>query len=357
MAEIRTPGGLFSYRGSIHNHSTFSDGTGTVDEIVAAAANAGLDYLILTDHNQLVDQSLQGWRGDTLLLIDIEVNDMSLVPERNHLLTLNVDEDMTRFAPDPQKLIDAVRERGGLTFLAHPIDLPGPIITDIYPWTEWDIEGFTGVELWNFMSEFRVHATSKAVAVVMAYFPQLFTTGPYPEMLAKWDELLQQHPTAAIGGPDAHAQIYNLGPLRRRFLPYDYCFRAVNTHIITREAFNRDFEHDKALIYEALGAARAWIGYDMLHPTEGFSYIGETEKGLVQMGESVSLAHAPTFKIETPASAHIKLIRAGSGVVAETRGRSLSFQPTEPGAYRVEVWKKWWFKPRGWIFSNPIYVT
>ncbi len=356
MTKIDMPGGFFSYRGSIHNHSTYSDGTGSFEEVVQAAADAGLDYFILTDHNQLVDQSLQGWRSGVLTLIDIEVNDMALIPERNHLLTLDVNEDMTPFAPDPQGLIDAVRERGGLAFLAHPIDLPGPIIKDIYPWTEWDIEGFTGVELWNFMSEFRVHATSKPVALIMAYFPQWFTTGPYPEMLAKWDELLQQHPTAAIGGPDAHAQIYNIGPIKRRFLPYAYCFRAVNTHIITPEPFSHDFAHDQRLVYEALGAARAWIGYDLLHPTEGFSYIGETEKRVAQMGESVALADKPTLRIETPAPAHIKLIRAGSGVAAESKGRTLSFQPAQPGAYRVEVWKKWWFKPRGWIFSNPIYI-
>jgi predicted metal-dependent phosphoesterase TrpH len=358
MAEMTFPGDFFSYRGSIHNHSIFSDGTGSVDEILAAAHRAGLDYLILTDHNQLVEQSLQGWWDGVLFLIDIEVNDMALEPERNHLLTLNVNEDMTPYAPDPQKLIDAVRERGGLTFLAHPIDLPGPLIKDIYPWTDWDIEGYTGVELWNFMSEFRVHATSKPVAILMAYFPQLFTTGPFPEMLAKWDELLQQHPTAAIGGPDAHAQTYRIGPLKRRFLPYDYCFRAVNTHIITRTAFNHDFKHDKALIYEALAAARAWIGYDLLHPTEGFSYFGETgNQHLVQMGESVALVQGLTLKVMTPAKAHIKLIRAGSGVVAEAKGSTLTYEPDAPGAYRVEVWKTWWFKPRGWIFSNPIYVT
>jgi len=357
MAEIEYPGGFFSYRGSIHNHSTFSDGTGTVDEIVAAANRAGLDYLILTDHNQLVDQSLQGWRDDVMLLIDIEVNDMALVPERNHLLTLNVHEDVTPFAPDPQKLIDAVRERDGLTFLAHPIDLPGPIVTDTYPWTEWDIEGFTGVELWNYMSEFRVHATSKLVAVIMSYVPHFFTLGPFPEMLAKWDELLQQQPTVAIGGPDAHAQTYTIGLLKRRFLPYENCFRAVNTHIITRQPFQRQFEQDQALVYEALGAGRAWVGYDLLHPTEGFSYNAETDAGLTPMGGSVALARGPQLRVQAPAPAHIKLVRAGAGVVAETQGQELIFQPQEPGAYRVEVWKKRWFKPRGWIFSNPIYIA
>lgn len=356
MKTIPMPDGFFSYRGSIHNHSTYSDGTGSVEELVQAASRAGLNFLILTDHNQLVPQSEQGWRSDVLVLADAEINDMSLEPERNHLLTLNIHEDATPFATDPQKLIDAVREQGGLTFLAHPIDLPGRVAPETYPWTEWNIEGFTGIELWNFMSEFRPYATNKLVAVIMSYLPQLFTTGPFPEMLAKWDELLQQQPTVAIGGPDAHAQVYNIGPLKRRFLPYDYCFRAVNTHVVTREAFSKVFEHDRNLIYEALAAGRAWIGYDMLHPTEGFSYIGETEKNTVQMGESVSLNAHPILKVNSPANAYIKLIRAGSGMVAETKGRSLSYQPVEPGAYRVEIWKKRWFKPRGWVFSNPIYV-
>ena len=32
------------YFGNIHMHTTHSDGTGTVDDIVAAAQTAGLDY-------------------------------------------------------------------------------------------------------------------------------------------------------------------------------------------------------------------------------------------------------------------------------------------------------------------------
>src|SRR5438045_101386 len=36
--------------GGYHVHSVISDGTGTVDEIAAAAARAGLQFIILTDH-------------------------------------------------------------------------------------------------------------------------------------------------------------------------------------------------------------------------------------------------------------------------------------------------------------------
>ena len=37
-------------RGAYHVHSSRSDGTGTVDEIAAAAARAGLQFVIITDH-------------------------------------------------------------------------------------------------------------------------------------------------------------------------------------------------------------------------------------------------------------------------------------------------------------------
>ena len=39
--------------GIIHCHSTYSDGTGTVPEIAAAARANDLDYLLLTDHDTL----------------------------------------------------------------------------------------------------------------------------------------------------------------------------------------------------------------------------------------------------------------------------------------------------------------
>src|SRR5262245_46381488 len=37
-------------RGSMHIHTRGSDGTGTIDEIAAAAARAGLRFVILSDH-------------------------------------------------------------------------------------------------------------------------------------------------------------------------------------------------------------------------------------------------------------------------------------------------------------------
>jgi len=153
----------WEYYGNIHMHTVHSDGAGKVGDLIAAANKVGLDFIIVTDHNTLVDQNEEGWRDGVLTLLDSEIHDVDLVPERNHCLTLDVHEDLSSYAASPQGLIDAVRERGGMTFLAHPVDYPSSAVPVSFEWTAWDIEGFTGMELWNFMSEFRPPATGPAV--------------------------------------------------------------------------------------------------------------------------------------------------------------------------------------------------
>ena len=62
--------------GTIHLHSVYSDGSGTVDEILAAAEGIGLDFLVLTDHNSLDARAAgyEGWHGSVLLIVGDEVS-------------------------------------------------------------------------------------------------------------------------------------------------------------------------------------------------------------------------------------------------------------------------------------------
>ena len=58
---------MHEYVGALHIHSVYSDGTGTVKEIINYAREVGLDYLILTDHNTVkaLKEGCEGWYGDT----------------------------------------------------------------------------------------------------------------------------------------------------------------------------------------------------------------------------------------------------------------------------------------------------
>jgi hypothetical protein len=343
--------------GNIHMHTVHSDGTGTFADLVVAARANRLNFLMTTDHNQLV-AGKEGWYGDLLLLVGQEVHDAHRVPEGNHLLILGGRHDLTAQAADPQALLDAARADGALTFFAHPVERATELVPHQYPWWNWEVSNFTGIELWNFMSEFRGYAHSKAHALLMSHRPDWFSTGPWPEALALWDELLttRAQPIVAIGGSDAHAHLFTIGPIRRHFLPYRYCFGAVNTHLLLPAPLTGDLAHDRHATYDALRAGHCWVGYDRIGRTAGFRFDASDGTHHAVMGDCVTHSDSPwRFEVTVPDRARVRLLRNGEPV-AQADGRTLRFASQLPGVYRVEAWRRYRGKARGWIFSNPIYV-
>ncbi len=53
--------------------------------------------------------------------------------------------------------------------------------------------GYTAIELWNQMSEFKTRATSLPKTVLHAFFLQLMTYRPWMPTLKLWDELMLKH--------------------------------------------------------------------------------------------------------------------------------------------------------------------
>ena len=100
---------------NLHMHTRYSDGSGTHAEIAQAALKAGLDAVIVTDHNVLVSELSDYYRdGDrrVLLLIGEEIHDTRRDPQKNHLLVFGANRDLVNLAEDPQRLIDGVQDSG-----------------------------------------------------------------------------------------------------------------------------------------------------------------------------------------------------------------------------------------------------
>jgi len=137
---------LNEYVGHIHLHSTFSDGVATIEEIIRLANQAGLDFIIPTDHNVLV-KGLDGWYDRTLLLMGEEVHDQQRQPESSHYLALDIKDDVAPYAQDPQAVINAVNNQGGFGFLAHPIeyDTASFVEEPNLSWRDWQASGYTGL--------------------------------------------------------------------------------------------------------------------------------------------------------------------------------------------------------------------
>jgi hypothetical protein len=346
---------------NLHMHTRYSDGSGTHKDIAQTALKTGLDVVIVTDHNVLV-QGVEGYYRSgpsrVLLLVGQEVHDQTLKPQKNHLLVFNANRDVATFAHDPQRLVDAVREAEGMSFIAHPRDPEAPAFGEgDISWERWDVTGFTGLELWNSLSELKVYLKSKLHGIFYAYFPQFIGHGPLPEVLLKWDELLLDGKRiVAIGGSDAHAWPQSLGPFKRVIFPYEFHFKAINTHVFISEPLTGDIATDRRLVYDAFENGRCFVGYDLPASTKGFVFKAQGRDKTVYMGGEISAQGGVTIQIRLPGLADCRLIKDGRVLKNWKRQDNFAHIATEPGVYRVEVYRRYLGRKVGWIFSNPIYL-
>ncbi len=130
-------------------HTTRSDGVLEPEEAIKLYKEAGYDFLALTDHRKPSEVRQE---KDFLLLPGVEwdTGDNQTAPVF-HIIGIGMTKPCIvayeeGVFPDPQKLIDAVREAGGLAILAHPA------------WSVMDpadiekLSGLAGAEIYNSVS-------------------------------------------------------------------------------------------------------------------------------------------------------------------------------------------------------------
>lgn len=352
----------YEYVGNLHMHTTYSDGHISHEGISRAALQADIDFVVITDHNIWVG-GLDGYRtfGEkrVLLLVGEEIHDQARDPQKNHLLVYETFKELSNLAQEPQKLIDAINREGGLAFIAHPNDPQATAFNEPdLSWEDWDVRGYVGIELWNFMSEFKSHLSSYAKALYYALSPTRVANGPFRETLARWDALLASGKrVVAIGGADAHAFPVRLGPIKRILFPFDFHFRTVNTHVLTEEPLSGDVEIDRQRIFSAIRRGHCFVGYDLPAPTRGFRFSAIGDDDQVIMGDRLRSGFGVTLQVRLPARAHLRLLRNGVKIEEWDNCEAAVHTATNPGAYRVEASIYYKGRMRGWIYSNPIYIT
>jgi hypothetical protein len=343
--------------GNVHLHTAHSDGYGSHADVARAARQAGLDFVIPTDHNVLVAEE-EGWREGVLMLVGEETNDPD-PPHGNHYLCFGIEQDVAGFADDAQAVIDAVNGQGGFGFIAHPCERPGPFVNErTYDWTRWDVSGYAGISIWNYMSEFKSYLKNLPASLLAVLFPKWVIRGPFPETLARYDGLLAAgQPVPLVGTSDAHANIYSAGPLRLQVFPYRTLFETVNLHLLLDEPLSGELDQARAQVYGAMRAGRGFVGYHALGDPRGFTFEAKSRNGrrLATYGQVCERVDGMSLEIRSPRRARLRLLREGV-VIAETRGRRLIVPIDEAGVYRVEAhrWNRCMY--RGWVYTNPIYV-
>jgi hypothetical protein len=349
------------YITNIHIHSVYSDGIKTPPEIARDAAKAGVDIIMITDHN-VFTTGFNGYYTFTdrkvLLLTGEEIHDQLRQPQKNHMLALGIEKDFSRHAHDPQELIDAVRKSGGLTFIAHAYDPALPMVGEAdLSWVDWDIQGFTGFELWNNLSELKIRAKNIWQLALFALFPQFMALEPPRQIREIWDSYLAKgQKLIAIGGADVHTIPKHFGPFTMNVFPYSYHFRTINNHVFLPDPLSGDTQTASRQVMDAIRAGHSFIGYDLIKPTRGFKFYLADVDATFEMGSSVPFSGRQELKAELPFPAEYALIRNGKTIAQGKMERSRAWKIEQPGVYRLECYRRFLGKKRGWIFSNPIFI-
>src|SRR5262245_53773003 len=109
----------------VHVHSTYSDGTATVPELLSATRDAGADALLLTDHDTLGARrdGWEGMQGGVFVLVGVEIS-----PKGGHYLAFGLDEELQHTGRSAGDVAAAVRAVGGVGFAAHPFSTGGRML-------------------------------------------------------------------------------------------------------------------------------------------------------------------------------------------------------------------------------------
>lgn len=351
---------MFEYVGVIHIHSVFSDGTGKVDEIADYANEVNLDYIILTDHNTLraLKEGYEKYYGKTLLIVGCEINDKQ---NKNHYLAIGINETISTRKP-AKEYVSEVNGMGGIGFLAHPHEKRNAFEKHpAYPWTDWDVDDFTGIEIWNHMSEWAETLTEDNKYNHIVH-PLKTIEKPYDETLEVWDQLNLKRKVVGIGGVDAHAHKVNfLGMWDFEVFPYKVLFKSIRTHVFTKTKLSHknDIKHinsDKKKIIESLKNGNCYFSNYNIADAKGFRFCAEKNNKYYEMGDFIEENQLPLkLNVILPTNCNeqikIKLIRNGK-LFDELINNEAEFLITEKGVYRTEIL----FENKYWIFSNHIRI-
>lgn len=344
------------YVGVLHVHSIFSDGSGEVEQIAQLADECGLDFLVLTDHNTLraMHEGYEKFYGKTLLLVGCELNDKE---NKNHYLALGIKETFSTRRP-AKEYVKSVKDAGGIGFLAHPHEKRDSMKEHPpYPWTEWDCDDFTGIEIWNHMSEWMENLTEQNKYQAFLH-PLKTIIKPSEETLKVWDELSMERKIVGIGGIDAHAHKVNLlGFFEVEVFPYKVLFKSIRTHILTEQNFEIkanpvSVEKAKNVVLQSLREGKCFVSNYYHGDATGFRFFAQSDSKKIQMGEEVQSENPVTLNVYLPGKiAEIRLIHNGK-LVESLNNIEAKFIVHEKGVYRVEVF----VESNAWIFSNHIRI-
>jgi hypothetical protein len=341
----------------IHVHTRRSDGAGTIDDVAAAAARAGLQFVILSDHGDgSGTREPPSYRSGVLCIDAVEIRTTG-----GHVVGLGLPEAPYPLGGEPHAVLEDIRRLGGLSIAAHPDSARAQL-----RWVDWD-GNFDGLEWLNADSEWRDERSLDLARALLTYpFRRAATLSRLldrpEEVLTRWDSLTRRRRVVAVAASDAHARVGTdsdaaAGVASLLVPSYEQIFRtlSISTPLVRRMGSAED---DARAVTDAIGHGQVYSTIDGLAGPAVFSFSAVSGSHKVAAGGALPIDGPVEFRVETnaPPGAQIALFR--DGTIVATSAPPLLHETSSPGVYRTEVRlaDAPGHPPVPWVISNPIYV-
>ncbi len=322
-------------RGAYHVHTTASDGRGTLEEVVRAAREAGLRYLVVADHNVRSPSRPEVLDG----VLVIPATEAST--RYGHVVALGTPRALDRAERDGDPL-GAIRALGGQAVLAHPLH-------PRRPFTGWGTGPWRGFEVvsndtaWHRVVVDRDLRRAVSAALALPWDPAaavLRLEDDPADELARFDA--EERQARRPGAPPAHVLLCSADA--HGYPSYRAAFEAFSMHVPV--APTGDPARDAAAVTSALLDGSAACVFDGRAAADHVRLSPRPDGGL-----ELALRAPPG-----PGERRFRLLRDGAPV-----GR---FEPgpaggtfrcdgrCPPGDYRAEVL----LDGLPWIFTNPVAI-
>jgi hypothetical protein len=349
--------------GVMHVHTSRSDGLGTLDDVAAAAARAGLKFVIVTDHADATRQPDPPTYRDGVLCLDgVEISTSG-----GHYIAIDMPASPYPLGGEPRDVVEDVARLGGFGIAAHP-DSPKPELR----WEDWTVP-VDGVELLNLDTSWRMLAAEPGWTpkerLLTAFFDYPFrpveaiTQLIEPNaVLPLWNAMVSRRHVVTVAGADAHAKLArSADPSSGLALPlpsYEASFRVLSVRVRPEAALSGNAQSDAGLILRAIRAGHLYVVIDGIASPPAFEFTASNGAGSVGQGDRLASAGPVTLHVRSNApSTFVTYVHQGLRTIsAAADAQDLTVHGSaEPGVYWAEILSA---GPRRvtWIRSNPIYV-
>lgn len=352
--------------GLLHVHSRASDGRGTLDEIAAAAARAGLKFVVVTDHGDGTRRpEPPAYRSGVLLLDGVEISTRG-----GHYIAVGLPESPYPLGGDPADVVEDVRRLGGFGIAAHP-DSPKPELQ----WTDWTAP-VDAVELINPDSSWRAHAYTGGVRAKWLLLRALLAYPVRPAeaigdlltdsgtLRERWLTLAAERPVVGLAGADAHAKLAlrdtEAGDNRFSIpIPsYESSFESLSVHVMPEQPFSGDAPADARALLGGLRGGRLYLAVNGWASPPAFTFTATTPTSAADEGQALIAGSPVTLHIRSNAPAGYRtIVWDARQPIAERTDTSFDLPAGDmPAVYSVTIMRDGNASAPPWITSNPVYV-